>query len=342
MFKNSSSDQSTRRVIPLDNFRESERLDIIGRITVLHPDFQALISAIDECIKNYKTAGETICIYVLGEPGCGKTHTSNRFLRLYPDYRREGQLIKPIVRVRVPSDPTVKGLSIAILEAFNDPNAASGSEQEMAERIDYFIQRCATMLVILEEVHHFVDADSDKRNTKVANWLKIRIEETGVPFLIEGLPSTQILFNHDDQLRDRFDGPFMLKPFIWFKHGKEPTLADRPFRSFLHHLSSEVPFEDCIDFGGGNNALRFFCISGGVPRRVGKLLKRAAILAEDAKSETIDLGVLEKAYNIRTGHRFTGSRNPFSLDFDLIKAEEKLKREATRPPKKKGEGIVES
>jgi len=318
---------------------ESEKLRVISRITVMHPDFKRVTDAVDGALKSHRTAGETICIRLFAEAGCGKSHVSNRFLRLYPPYRKNGQLIKRVLRVRVPSDPTIKGVSIATLAQLGDSNASKGTEQEKAERIDYLLRQCGVELWIVEELHHFVDAENDKRNMKVANWFKVRIEQTSIPVLASGLLRTDVLFDMDDQLEERFDGPYFLKPFIWFEQGPEPVLANLPFCSYLHLISTQFPFKDSIDFGARDNALRFFCISRGKQRRIGKLLKQAAMLAEEDNTETIDLPILKRAYDIRTGHRYEGSMNPFSSEFDLGKALEELKSEAKRPVLKEGEGV---
>lgn len=323
------------------------RLLALDQITVCHPDFQNAIDAVQRCLKSFRSAGEPICVSILAEAGCGKTHLANRFLNLHPTTRKNGILIKPVVRVRVPSGPTVKGLSTAILNEFGDPLCGRGSEQDMAIRITRYLRDCGTRLVIVEELQHFIDEESEKRNIKLANWVKLRIEESRVSFVLEGLPRVKILFDQDKQLRDRFDGPIYLRPFHWFiVRNQQIEIDSKPFRSYLHKLYLAMPFKDCIDFGARNIAFRMFYISNGVPRPIGKLLKEAAIIACRNKSETIDLNILSEAHSNRLGYRPDDKDNPFSDDFDVDDQEAKLQSHFTKHSIRKqimpGEGLIKS
>lgn len=234
--------------LPYEERNASPRLKKIARITVMHDKFAAVVKAVENAVESCQTHGEPICVRLFSDTGCGKSHISNLFLRRYPASRVGSQLVKPVVRIRVPSDPTIKGVSIALLSALGNPFATKGTDQEMAERIDDLLPQCGVQLVIVEELQHFVDAESEKRNIKIANWWKIRIDESGIPVLAEGLPRTEVLFHQDPQLEDRFDGPYYLTPFIWFEAGEEPILADMPFRSYLHWIWKEFPFKDCLHF----------------------------------------------------------------------------------------------
>lgn len=310
----------------------SERLEAVARITVLHPDFKAAATAVDRCLKSYLSAGETICIRVEGDAGTGKSHLSNRYLWRYPEYRQNGQLIKPVMRVRVPPKPTIKGLAAAMLEEYHDSYANKWkSEQEISAHLDFRIKQCETVLIFVEEMNHFVDATSEKLHSEVANWFKIRLESNRRPFVATGLPRMHVLFDKDDQLKDRFDGPFVLNRFRWFTREKVPELVNMPFRSYMHKIYEKFPFKDCMDFGANDTALRFFLISKGVPRHIGKLLKLTALLAEEEGTETINLDILRRAYKQRRGERIRDAANPFSPDFDLSKAEESLRLEAEKP-----------
>ena len=314
----------------------SERLKILARITVLHPDFKMAADAVDRCLASYQSDGETICARVQGDAGCGKSHLANRYIWRHPEYRLNGQLIKPVIRVRVPPKPTIKGLAMAMLQEYYEPNASKWrSEQEISAHLDFRIKQCETMLVIVEELNHFVDAESERRNIEVANWLKIRLETSRVPFLATGLPRVAVLFDQDDQLADRFDGPFVLNRFTWFTQEADPQLLNKSFRTYLHKISEMFPFRDCIDFGAEGIAFRFFMVSNGVPRHIGKLLKQAALLAEEKNTETIDLPVLKKAYELRIGGGLPDDENPFSADYDLARAEDSLRAKSAKPASKK-------
>lgn len=311
-----------------------ERLERIARITVLHPDFKAAANAVERCLKSHLSAGETICARVEGDAGCGKSHLANRYIWRHPESRRDGQLIKPVIRVRVPPKPTIKGLAAAMLEEYHEPDSTKWrSEQQISSHLDFRIKQCGTMLIIVEELNHFVDAESEKRNIEVANWLKIRLETTRVPFLASGLPRMAVLFAQDDQLNDRFDGPFTLNRFIWFTRQPSPEKSTVQFRTFLHKIYEKFPFKDCIDFGEEEIAMRFFIMSDGVPRHIGKLLKQAALLAEEEGTESIDLEILREAYNLRSGAKVAEKKNPFSKNFDLEAAEQALYDEAAKPRK---------
>jgi len=324
-----------------DTLLETDRLKKIAEITVMHPDFQQAINAVERCMKSFGRTGEPVCASILGESGCGKSHLADRFERMYPRSIGNGQTHIPVLRVRVPSDPKIKSFASTMLARIGDPMYSRGTEADMTKRIQHYLKNSGTQLVLLDEFQHFVDAESEKLYLSAANWLKIQIEETRIPYVVEGLRRVKKLFDFDEQLRDRFDGPYYLTPFRWFLPGDAPEIENKPFRGFLKGIHSDMPFRDCLDFSQRDTALRFFCASQGVPRRVGKLITKAAMIADAKDSETIDLGTLAQAYVQRCGHRVLKKHNPFSEEFDLQEAESKLEKAARRNRKETDEGVFE-
>ena len=332
----SASVQSGGEISPV-----SDRLKAIAQITVMHPDFKQAFDAMERGMKSFGRTGEPVCVLLLGGSGCGKSHLADRFEQLYPRSTKNGQAHIPVLRIRVPSDPKIKSCASTMLARLGDPLYARGTEAEMTKRIQHHLKKSETQFVIMEEFQHFVDAESEKLFLSAANWLKILIEETRVPFAVEGLQRTKKLFDADDQLSGRFDGPYYLLPFRWFQPGNPPTVASKPFRGFLKGIHRAMPFKDCVDFSERSVALRFFCSSQGSPRRVGKLIAQAAMIAEEKGSETIGLDTFAQAYVQRCGYQVSKERNPFSKEFDLDDAESELEKGARRSQKDAGEGVFE-
>jgi hypothetical protein len=68
-----------------------------------------------------------------------------------------------------------------------DPAAHEGNQPSLGSRLIRFIKECNVELVILNDLEHLIDSETDKIPAKVSNWLKILIKETGVPFLVIGI-----------------------------------------------------------------------------------------------------------------------------------------------------------
>src|SRR5262245_38527467 len=99
---------------------------LITQATIAHASFKAGRVRLDRCLER-KLAGRNTCIAVIGESGVGKTWLSKDFGRRHKALRQADGLVNPLLYVKTPSVPTVKGLAQWILRSLGDPHYLRGT-----------------------------------------------------------------------------------------------------------------------------------------------------------------------------------------------------------------------
>ena len=92
----------------------------------------------------------------------------------------------PVLYASVPVPATCKSLVTALLTAIGDPAAQKGSQIVQTLRLKRYLDACCVELLILDEFQHFQDRDSHRVLKTVSDWLKLLMDETGVPIVLTG------------------------------------------------------------------------------------------------------------------------------------------------------------
>jgi Cdc6-like AAA superfamily ATPase len=162
----------------------------VGRANALlirYPRFNQLVSHIQLCREMSQIAGEPQCLILEGQPGTGKSTLVQSYAATWARYETAHGTKLPIFYVETPSPATVKGLAARLLQALGDPAADHGTLWSMNTRLVHFIHTCEVQLIILDDFHHLIDTETNRVLNQVADWLKVLIKETQVPFLVVGV-----------------------------------------------------------------------------------------------------------------------------------------------------------
>ena len=166
--------------------------------------------------------------------------------------------------------------------------------------------------LILDELQHFVDRDSQKVLQTVSNWLKTLVKETKVACVLVGLEGeAEQVVDANPQLARLFGDPFVLAPFTW-DEGCPATIQD--FRTFLSQLERLLPLNEPSHLADRETAWRCFVACEGIIGYLMALIRRATYLALSQGNERLDHVLLAQAFTQRLAGLRRSIPNPFTGD----------------------------
>jgi hypothetical protein len=311
----------------MDNIR-----NLVESTLVPHTAFENGLKRLEQCFTHAERAEEPICIAVIGESRTGKSRVIEECAERHPTVRGSEGLTIPILRVKTPSTPTIKGLAEAMLDAMQDPRAATGTEFQKTKRLKKLMAEAGTRMLMIDEFQHFYDRMSNKIMHRVADWLKIMVDETKVALVVAGLPSCRAVLRQNEQLAGRFFAPIVMPRFEWTRadHRDEFIAILEAFQESLHrHFELPALHSDEMAF-------RCYCATGGLIGYLTKFLRQAVWNAMDAGADRITFEDLRRAHEeavlMEAGPGSAPS--PFARDFPLESTErllESIRAIGTRP-----------
>ena len=184
---------------------------------------------------------------------------------------------------------------------------------------------CGVELILLDEFHHFADRNQPKLMYRVADWLKVLIAETHIPVVLFGLESCLDVFKHNEQLARRFSARFALNPFDW-----DDDQSRKDFRGFLKTVAKKLPFRRVPLFHERELAFRLYVASGGCLGYLMRIIRGAALGAIEDGRDAVDEADVERAYVEEVWDAELQPANPFSKEFDVVKAEKDREHQKAR------------
>lgn len=303
---------------------------LVDSILVPHTAFTHALNKLDQCYAYAPGASEPICLALIGESRTGKSRVIEEFCHRHPPARLKESLSMPILRVRTPSHPTVKGLVELLLGTIGDPRFASGTENAKTIRLKHLMREVSTNMVVLDEFQHFFDKGSQTVMHHVADWLKILADESRCALVVAGLPTCKAVIDQNEQLAGRFAAPIVMPRFNW--------TVDEDRQEFIAILQAfdEViaTVLDCPLLATDDMAFRCFCSTGGLVGILSKFLRQLVWNASVAGKKVLALTDLQEAHkqsvwSIQRETPITGQSgpvmpNPYARDFLKRHTQEEL------------------
>lgn len=297
---------------------------IVEATLVPHTAFTKASARLAQCLRYAENASEPICIAVTGESRTGKSRVLEECIAAHFPQRTKEGVIKPILYVKTPPRPTVKGLAEEMLRAIGDPKSSAGEERSKTSRLKTLMAAAKIKMVILDEFQHFHDKGSRKIMHEVADWLKILVDDMKVALVVAGLPRCRAVLNQNEQLDGRFLAPAVMPQFDW----RDDDARDE-FVGILEafHESLGRHF-DLPPLHSPGMAFRCYCGTGGLIGYLTKFLRQAVWDAIDEGRTSIDLAQLYAAHRgavwVEAGA--ISFPNPFSKSFTYQPSEDLIAR----------------
>lgn len=311
---------------------------IVESTLVPHTAFERASARLEQCFHYAEQAVEPICVALVGDSRTGKSRVLEECFAAHPQERAPDGLLVPILRVKTPSKPTVKGLAELMLQAMGDPRFYAGTENAKTIRLRTLMRNAGTRMVMIDEFQHFYDKVSRKVMYHVADWLKILVDDSKVALVVAGLPECRAVLDQNEQLAGRFLSPILMPRFDWNvdDHREEFTGILAAFHESISAYF-DVPRLDSADM-----AFRCYCGTGGLIGYLTKFLRQAVWNALDDNRKTISLGDLASAHDqgVWTQNGPAQLPSPFGRSFVPMPSEDLLakimrigtaSREATVP-----------
>lgn len=303
----------------MDNLR-----NIVENTLVPHSAFDRASSRLEQCFNYADGASEPIGIAVVGESRTGKSRALEECSTNHPQIRKPEGLYQPILRVKTPSKPTVKGLVELMLRAINDPKFDTGTENAKTIRLQTLMQNTGTRMVMIDEFQHFYDKGSHKVQHHVADWLKILVDDTKVALVVAGLPSCRAVLDQNEQLAGRFLSPISMPRFDW----KDDDHREE-FIGILSAFHESIGAEfDMPGLDSAEMAFRCYCGTGGLIGYLTKFLRQAVWNAIDTNRKSIALEDLAYAHDeaVWSKDGLSDMASPFSRSFFPLPSENLLEK----------------
>lgn len=289
---------------------------IVENTLVPHTAFEKAASRLEQCYNYANGASEPICIAILGESRTGKSRVLEECYAKHPQVRNEDGLTVPILRVKVPSKPTVKSLAEIMLYAMRDDKFDKGTENVKTNRLRLLMRNTGTKMVMLDEFQHFYDMGTSKIMHHVADWLKILVDDCRVALVVAGLEKCSAVINQNEQLAGRFLSPIVMPRFKWenVEHREE-------FIGILGAFQDSIGSTfDIPDFDSADMAFRFYCGTGGLVGYLSKFLRQVVWNAIENNRKSISIEDLAFAHmeSVWSKETLSDISSPFSRDFKPV------------------------
>lgn len=299
-----------------DFIEYSKNLAQAKSIIVKHPRFKEIYGELEEVhyLSKKMLITEQLCI--LGPTGAGKTTLVEEYVSNFQRKNEEERTIIPVLHVKVPPRArSPKVLASKILRIMGDPLFDNGTEENMTHRIQNFVRKCGIEMIILDEFQHLIDRDTNHVLATASDWLKTFIEEINIPVVLCGLPESERIFEHNEQLDSRYTNRLYLNPFRY--DTKEEKIA---FRRFLVTIDEKLPFQNKANLSDPHIASKIFYFSFGLPRYIMDLLRQATKIALNRGHNNLtELDLRDAFERIKRSSR-PYAINPFEVQhFDLDK-----------------------
>jgi hypothetical protein len=302
--------------------------NVVENTLVPHVAFQTASRRLERCFDHAKSASEPICIALVGESRTGKSRLLEECVARHPTVRNSDGLIIPILMVKTPSKPTVKGLAELMLHALHEPLFDKGTENAKTLRLRRLLRECRTTMVVIDEFQHFYDKGSHKVMHHVADWLKILVDDAKVALVVAGLPTCQAVIEQNEQLRGRFLAPVYMPRFNWM-NGKDREEFIDILGAFNQSLGHHF---DLPDLDTPEMAFRIYAATGGLMGYLTKFLRQLVWNVLDDQQTTIELSDMVRAHDeaVWAKEGLLDIPSPFTREFptqptdDLIARIQKL------------------
>jgi len=279
---------------------------------VVYPRLVELYDDIQECCLLSVQTREAHCMALEGPSGAGKSWMIRNFIREYPRCEHPHHTEVPVFYAEIPLPATIKDTASKMLEALGDPGFEKGTLGGMTRRLVGLLGSCQVQLVVLDDIHHLIAADTDRVLETVAGWLKTLIKTTRIPFVVIGVEGrvTRVL-KSSAELSRLFAVREKLEPFSWDASKPETletldSFVDRIEKLIGVEFSPELPREEWL--------ARLHYATDGIVSWLMEMLLAAKLRSPrsaEGCSTVLTRDSLERAFRKRMSHVVEHKVNPF-------------------------------
>lgn len=286
---------------------------------IQHPRFTDALQKIVRTIEAAQDGSSVSCIVLDGPSGAGKSILLEHLASMYPPHRDASGRKVPILRIAMPSNPTIKGVASLIIEGVGDGVPIRGTETAVTQRAKRQLRNVENQGFVLDDTQHLVDHCTVRDQKRFTDWLKDIVEDTRGALILAGLPRTHQLLALNDQLWRRFNDSAHLPRLAWTDESDRNLFLDILAHIQNHLEDFEMPQLDSDELG-----FRLYAATGGLIGYVVKMLEEAVRIARRQDTHVISLQTLAAAHRFIVYRKPPGLEHPLDLQLDLAPDAETL------------------
>lgn len=249
---------------------------------------------------------------LFGQSGVGKSKLCKLFAARYPRYETKEGTVIPVILVTTPSTPTPKNVAEALLREFGSLMFGHKTGQALTYQLVTLIRNCATQVIIIDEIQHYIEHWRERGIAEFADWLKNLMDETGVSFVLVGMPHIKAILRANEQLRRRINYLHEHKPFSVIDKAGQQEFAD-----YLRWLEYQSASYFPLKVHNEKTLLPLYYAANGLVDFVNKICVEAIYIAHNEGAKRVATVHLEAGFKvIGDWPDCPNSRNPFHKDFD--------------------------
>lgn len=277
--------------------------------TIIHEKLEHSIKAISNTHDLYGSEGAGMLL--LGPSGVGKTKIIEtyikRYMNAYQELETPNLSKKPILSIRVPATPTVKGLIEKLLSAADHPAPTSSTVSKLEKRLSTLIKNQEVSLIILDEFQHMLRSQAQKSTRATLNFIKVLMDEHKLAVVMSGLPEALEAIRGYEELYQRFSHehvrlfPFSSKTTHELNHlGKYLESCE----NILRGIGVQV-----APLSSNENINRMLLATEGKARNINRIIVKA--IQASKKESVLTITDFANAYNESPTNPNLGKFNPF-------------------------------
>jgi len=272
----------------------AQRKRLVAAIRVTYPRRSWVMAQLEKAMEDSKYSADPVCVFIGGTTGAGKSTLAESFEANHPEVKGEEVDRLPVLLTSLPSGCSRKDAASKILVKLGDQRAFSGQLNDMTHRLLKYVREKQVEMMVLDEIQHLIDKDSDKVIAKTADWVKELIIESKKPFALIGMPEALRIFEVNPQLGRRFSRRMLIPPLAW-SPDSGPDSEPTELESFLAIVDEQLPFALSAGLDRPNTLKWFHHHTGGVLGLVMRLVREGASLAIDRGADRLEQQDLKAA-----------------------------------------------
>lgn len=249
---------------------------------------------------------------VLGDPGLGKTTILNtyveRFYSANQNLESDTLTLRPVVKISIPSRPTIKGIITKILDELGHPNS-KGTQGQLELRLGAVIRNQGVQLLIFDEFQHLLREQADTSTRHVVNFIKVLMDDYKLAVVMAGLEKALDAISQHEELYQRFTyEQVYLRAFQL-----STTQGVKEFGRYLNSTQRilEDAGIDIVQLTSEAMMQRLYLATRGIPRFITRLILR--VLEDNDLSRRITVDDFREVYGrLRLNRELGTTYNPFA------------------------------
>ncbi|WP_135502910.1 TniB family NTP-binding protein [Roseovarius aestuariivivens] len=248
---------------------------------VLHASLNEALANIDFLLST-KEPDEGCIVPLLGPTRVGKKSVARHLLSsagpansLFP--------MDDVLYCTLPPQASGKTIYGTILDKMGVRIGPHENTKSIRDRLFRAVRQLGIKIVVIDEVNHLIERGANLAPREAADHLKTIADETGISFVLTGLPRFQRIVDENEQLRDRACATTILKPYDW-QLDKERDAFTQMVDVALYKLDQAglpvaLEFEDIVR--------RLYGASGGRVPVMMRVLKLSAMTKQEPQPLTL-------------------------------------------------------